>query len=110
LPRVCISYGCRLEFMEVSEDCLHWVAVLPPTRAIAEHIQTVRQYTSSQVFEIFSEYLRENFSRDFWAPGYSVLAGTQGHTEQDIRAFVLNYRGGQHYYGIRPTLEFGSSA
>ncbi len=92
LPQVCIAYGWRLEFMEVVPDCLHWVAVVPPTEAIANHVERVRRMTSGSIFDEFPEYLRQNFSKDFWAPGYAVMAGSDRHTPEQIRSYVLTYR------------------
>ena len=102
LPQICISYGWRLESMEVLADCLRWVASIPPTEAIADHMQMVRRLTSASLLEDYPEYRRENFSNDFWAPGYSVIAGTRAHTPAEIEAFVRKNRNGgtsSHYAG-----------
>lgn len=98
LPQICISYGWWLDFLEVMVDCLHWVAILPPTETVAAHVQTVRRLTSACLLDAFPEYFRENFSKDFWAPGYSVRAGSQGHTALEIQSYVTNYRVHGHRY------------
>jgi REP element-mobilizing transposase RayT len=110
VPQVCISYGWWLEFLEVMADCLHWVAVLPPTEAVADHVQTVRRVTSAYLFEAFPEYSQENFSKDFWAPGFSVRAGAQRHSKQEINSYVLNYRIPWRRYARKPPFDSDRSS
>ena len=97
LPQICISFGWRLESVEVMYDCLQWLVRVPPTEAIAEAINRVRKRTSQHIFEEFPELLRENLSHDFWAPGFSVRAGAQPHSTAKIRAYVLKTRRGAGY-------------
>ncbi len=87
LRQICISYGWRLGHVEVVSNCLHWIATVPPTEPVAGHIQMVRRMTSACVFEDYPEYARENLSHDFWAPGYSLLTGSQRHTPAQIEAY-----------------------
>lgn len=92
LRQICISYGWSLGQVEVLPDCLHWVAMVPPTERVSDHIEMVRRMTSDCVFEEYPEYGHENLSRDFWAPGYSLLTGTQSHTPAQIQAYVRHRR------------------
>ncbi len=87
LRQICISYGWRLQLVEIMSNCLHWVATVPPTEPVADHIQMVRRMTSTLVLEDYPEYARENLSHDFWAPGYSLLTGSQRHTPAQIEAY-----------------------
>ncbi len=87
LRQICISYGWRLGLVEIVSNCLHWIAAVPPTEPVAGHIQMVRRMTSACVFEDYPEYGRENLSHDFWAPGYSLLTGSQRHTPEQIEAY-----------------------
>lgn len=94
LPRICISYGWRLESIELLHDCMQWTVRVPPSEAVAEHIAMVRKLTSEYIFHEFPELLRENLSQDFWAPGFSVKAGPEPHTEAQIRSYVRKTRQG----------------
>ncbi len=92
LQQICISYGWSLGRVDVLPDCLHWVVMVPPTETVADHIQMVRRTTSACIFEEYPEYAQENLSRDFWAPGYSLLTGAQGHTLAQIKAYARSRR------------------
>jgi REP element-mobilizing transposase RayT len=94
LPGICISYGWRLESVEVIHDCLQWLVRVPATEAIADHIEMVRKLTSEDVFDEFPELLRENLSKDFWAPGFSVKAGTEPHTQRQVLSYLRRTRHG----------------
>ncbi len=110
LSKVCIAYGWALEFMEVTQDCLQWVARLQPTETVADHIHKIRHLTSERIWEVCPEFLRENFSKDFWAPGYSILAGVQRHSRQQIQAYVLKYRGPHYRFKGGSSLQSDPSA
>ena len=100
LRQICISYGWGLGLVEVLADCLHWVVMVPPTETVADHIEMVRRMTSESVFEDYPQYAQENLSRDFWAPGYSLLTGSQRHTPAQIAAYARSRR--QHFAGSDP--------
>jgi REP element-mobilizing transposase RayT len=110
LRQICISYGWGLGLVEVLSDCLHWVVMVPPTETVADHIQMVRRMTSACVFEDYPEYAQENLSRDFWAPGSSLLTGPQRHTPAQIQAYARSrhQRFGGNDPGRRPDGLLGS--
>ncbi len=87
LGQICVSYGWRLGLVEIMSNCLHWVAMVPPTETVDDHIRMVRRMTSACIFEDYPEYARENLSHDFWAPGYSLLTGSERHTPAQIEAY-----------------------
>jgi REP element-mobilizing transposase RayT len=99
MQQICVSYGWRLEFINVRPDYLQWAMSVPPSTSTAYFMKTIRQQTSLFIFEDFPRVKRENLSSDFWAPGYLIYFGIQPHPPEVIRAFIRQTRQQQ---GILP--------
>jgi REP element-mobilizing transposase RayT len=88
LQQVCISYGWRLEFINVDPDYLQWAILVPPSTPPGHFMQQIRYDISKMVFDTFGHIQRENLSNDFWAPGYLVVLGTRPHPEEMIHQYI----------------------
>jgi REP element-mobilizing transposase RayT/CheY-like chemotaxis protein len=86
------SYGWRLEYLEAKPDYLRWVASIPPTIALSEHLDIVRKETSKRLFDDFPPYKQENLSSDYWAPGYLIMGGKNAMSDQFIMAYTKQCR------------------
>jgi REP element-mobilizing transposase RayT len=92
MQQICISFGWRLEFINVKPDYLQWIMGVPPATSTAYFMKAIRHQTSLLIFEEFPRIRRENVSNDFWAPGYLIYFGTQPHPADVIRRFIHQTR------------------
>jgi REP element-mobilizing transposase RayT/CheY-like chemotaxis protein len=92
MKEIYTSYGWRLEFLEAKPDYLRWVASIPPTIALSEHIDIIRKETSKRLFDDFPPYKQENLSNDYWAPGYLIMGGKKAISDQLIVEYTRQSR------------------
>ncbi len=91
-PQICTAYGWRLSSFEIDLDCIQWIIELPPELAPWDHIQIIRKITSESIGEEFSNYLADNFSGDFWAPGFAITGGRDRYSREQMELFVRENR------------------
>jgi REP element-mobilizing transposase RayT len=99
MQQVCVSFAWRLDNLNIRPDYMQWFLSVPPATPPSLCIRTVREHTSRKIFEDFPQFKNENLSKDFWAPGYIVLLGTQPHPQEMIDEYITLTR--QHQ-GIPP--------
>lgn len=88
LQQVCISFGWRLEFVNVDPDYFQWsISVLPATPP-GRFMQQIRYDTSELILSHFGRIKQENLSNDFWAPGYLVVLGTRPHPREMVEQYI----------------------
>jgi REP element-mobilizing transposase RayT/CheY-like chemotaxis protein len=87
MKEIYTSYGWRLESLETKPDYLKWVASIPPTIALSEHITIIRKETSKRLFDDFPPFKQENLSSDYWAPGYLIMGGNNTISDQLIQEY-----------------------
>jgi len=92
LPTICIAFGWRLEFLAIRPEYLQWVVNVPPNTSPGYLMKTVRHQTSEKIFSDFPQYMTENPSGDFWAPGYLIMGGSQPHPPQLVRDYIRQIR------------------
>lgn len=88
LHYACISFGWRLESVNIQPAYLQWILSVPPAVPPAHIIRVIRQYTSKRIFEEYPRFKKENISGDFWAPGHLVIVGRRPHTPEMISEFI----------------------
>ena len=99
---LCVAFAWRLEHISIRPGYLQWIVNVPPSTSPANLMDTLRRYTSEQIFADFPRFARENPSGDFWAPGYLVLSGSQPPPAQLIKDFIISTRLRQ---GIPPSID-----
>ena len=92
LPKICIAFGWRLEFLAVRPEYLQWVVNVQPNTSPGHLMRIMRQQTSEKIFGDFPRMKRENPSGDFWAPGYLIMGGSQPHPPQLVRDYIRQTR------------------
>lgn len=103
LPNMFLTFGWRLEKIDLQDSYLQWLTEIPPTIAPAKHIKTVRLQTSTLIFQNFSYLTRNASVRDFWAPGYLLGSGKRLLPADEIGEFIHLNR--SQYYGEISTKE-----
>lgn len=88
MQQICISYGWKLDCINIQSDYMQWVASVAVTIAPAQIIRAVRQHTSEYIFNDFPKYKKQNVGNDFWASAHLVVVGKQLHTLKIIRDFI----------------------
>src|SRR6266511_2514702 len=97
IPRICIAFGWRLEYMAVRPEYVQWVLNVPPATSPVYLMRIMRQQTSEKIFTEFPRLKKGNPSGDFWAPGYLIMGGTQPHPPQLVKAYIKQTRTRQGY-------------
>ena len=92
IKKLHVSYGWKLESLEIHQDFLRWVSSFPPTFAPSRHIETIRKETSKRLFEDFPQFKQVNLSGDYWAPGYLVVGGNNAISDQLVSAYIKQNR------------------
>ena len=79
--------GCEVVELNIQEDHVHLIGMLPPKVSISDYMGMVKGRTAIRVFKQFP-YLRERpyWGNHFWAPGYCV--DTIGLDAEMIRKYV----------------------
>lgn len=88
MKEICVSYGWRLESIIIRPGYIQWAVNVPPTANPAQIIRITRQHTSQKILNEFPRFKQQNLSGDFWAPGYSMISGTQLQTPETISNFI----------------------
>ncbi len=92
MREICISYGWRIDAITIRPGYMHWVMTVPFDSNPAHFMRLARRQTSERIFENYPRFSRKNVSNDFWAPGFSVAAGSQIHTVDEIDNFIAQTR------------------
>lgn len=88
LQQICISFGWRLEYLNVDPGYIQWsISVLPATPP-GRFMQQIRYDSSEMIFANFGRIKQENLSNDFWAPGYLVVLGTHPHPIEMVEQYI----------------------
>jgi putative transposase len=87
-----ISYGWRLDAVEVHPDYLRLTTSLPPFIAPTKYLNIIRKVTSKKVFDDIPSYKEENPSGDYWAPGYIIIGGKNAISDQLVSTFTRQNR------------------
>jgi len=81
---------------------LQWIVNVPPTISPGHIMRVMRQQTSDRIFAEFVKLKQENPSKDFWAPGYLIMGGSQPHPQKLVRDFIKQTRQRQGLAGEKP--------
>jgi len=98
MKEVCISYGWHLDAITIRPGYMHWVMTVPLTANPSQFIRVTRLQISQKIFENYPRFKRKNLSSDFWAPSFSVAAGSQPHSMEDVDNFIRQTRSQQGIY------------
>ena len=88
MQQICISYGWKLDGINIQSEYMQWVASVAVTVSPAQIIRNVRQQTSEYIFNDFPKYKKLNIGNDFWAPAHLVIVGKQLHSRKTIQDFI----------------------
>jgi REP element-mobilizing transposase RayT len=92
VPRLCIAFAWRLEYLSIRPEYLQWIVNVPPTTAPSYLMKIMRHHMSEKVFTEFPRLKNENPSGDFWASGYVLMGGTHPHPAQLVKDFIQQTR------------------
>jgi REP element-mobilizing transposase RayT len=92
LPKICVAFAWRLEYLAVRPEYVQWVLNVPPATSPGYLMRVMRQQTSEKIFEEFPRMAKENPSGDFWAPGYLIMGGTQPHPPALVKDYIKQTR------------------
>jgi REP element-mobilizing transposase RayT len=92
MGQLCLAYGWRLEHLSIHSNHIQWIAGAPLTTSPAFLVRTLRQKTSSYIFNQFPPLSNTNPSGDFWAPGFYISGGKQSFQPQMIDRFINEIR------------------
>jgi len=102
VPNICVAFGWRLEYQSIRPEYLQWIVNVPPTISPGHIMRVMRQQSSDRIFAEFVKLKQENPSKDFWAPGYLIMGGSQPHPQKLVRDFIKQTRQRQGLVGEKP--------
>ena len=98
MDHLATSFSWKLEWLDVQRDYMQWLMKVPVAFAPAQFIRIIRHTTSLKILTDYPRYKRENFSRDFWAPGHLINVGRRPHPLETIHEFIRLTRKQQGIY------------
>ena len=101
MEQICISFGWKLDYLNVRPEYLQWILRVPPAASPAHFMNIIRQLTSQDILKNFPRFKKEVRSTDFWAPGYLVIVSISPHPEKMIKDFIKYTRQQQGIYWRR---------
>ncbi len=91
LPELCISFGWRLESMDVQLESLQWLVAVSPDVPAKNVVKTLDKYLSERIFKEFPRLAYENPSGHFWASD-SLLVNEVTASAEQLADFVKQTR------------------
>ena len=92
MKNLCVSFGWRLKFIDISPGHLHWVMTVSITSFPTRFMKILLQETSKKIFEDFPRFKRKNVSLKFWAPWYFVGVGDVPYSQSTIQSLINQIR------------------
>lgn len=92
VQQICISYGWKLNNIDIQPEYMQWVTSVGFTVSPAQIVRIIRRHTSNRIFEEFPKFKKLNVGGDFWAPPNMVIVGSQLIPPKMIREFILSTR------------------
>lgn len=99
LQQICVSYGWRLEFIEVNPAYLEYILCVNMSVSPDQFMKIIISQTSKLILSDFGRLRQEILSNDFWANGYLVVLGEKAIQEEMIGQFIKMCRRQQ---GLHP--------
>lgn len=96
---ISLSYGWRLNSIDIHGGILQWEATALASIAPGEIAQQMRTNLSQRIMRYFPHYRENNPGGDFWAPGFFVSSGDDKPVEAELKRFVENTRKNQGLIG-----------
>ena len=78
--------GCKIEELNVQEDHVHLVVMIPPKISVSKYIGTVEGRSAIRMFAKFPKLRKMYWGNHFWARGY--CCDTLGLGLEKIRKYV----------------------
>lgn len=80
--------GCKVEELNVQEDHVHLLVMVPPKVALSKYIGTIKGRSAIRLFSMFPRLRqRPYWGNHFWARGYCL--DTVGLDLEKIRKYVV---------------------
>jgi len=100
-------YDFTVEELAVMPDHVHLFASAPPDVSPAKLIGVVKSITAREAFRRFPSIKRQLWGGALWERGYFVMSSGSGTTDEMIRRYIREQRGGGNANDREPNL-FGS--
>lgn len=89
---ICISFGWRLQFIDIKPEYLHWVISVNINTPSSHFMKIIRRESSNKILDDFPRIREKNMSKDFWAPYQSVTVGYAPYPQRTIRIILEEIR------------------
>ena len=81
LPKLCIAFAWRLEYLSVQAERLLWTVSVSPQTSPEAVAHTMEEQLSQRIFETFPIMTKANPSGEFWARDALILGAEQPSAE-----------------------------
>jgi len=78
--------GCKIDELNVQEDHVHLVVMIPPKVSVSKYIGVVKGRSAIRIFAKFPKLRKRYWGNHFWARGY--CCDTLGLDVEKIRKYV----------------------
>jgi DNA-binding response OmpR family regulator/REP element-mobilizing transposase RayT len=92
LPQICLIFGWNLVKNGFQPDYMDWTVNVLPAVSPGHLVRVIRQRTSKQIYQQFPSIKEQNFSDDFWAPGYLIINGSEPPDKKVLGDFIQQTR------------------
>lgn len=97
-------YDYTIVELAVMPDHVHMFVGASPDMSPAEIAQTVKSITAKKAFERFPGIKRILWGGALWARGYFVMSSGTGTTDEMVRKYIKDQRGGETEATDKPNL------
>lgn len=97
LPEFCLSFGWRLDHIELQPHYLQWTLRVAPAVSPGNTVRLLRRALSERIFEAFPDLRPLDLREDFWAAGYLIISGSAAPAPAILDDFIRKTRRRQGY-------------
>jgi len=91
LGNIAEHYGMEIDTLEVSEDHVHMLVIVPPKYSPSEVVQMMKSISAKYVFRRFPELREQLWGGEFWSDGFFVRTGGDQVTSEVIRHYIRDH-------------------
>jgi len=91
LDNIAEHYGMEIDTLEISEDHVHMLVIVPPKYSPSEVVQMMKSISAKYVFRRFPELREQLWGGEFWSDGFFVRTVGDKVTSEVIRQYIKDH-------------------
>ena len=82
------EYGVRIAAMEIADDHVHLLMMIPPKLSVAEVVGAFKSISAREVFKRFPSVKKQLGAGELWRDGYFVKSVGSGVTKENVKEYI----------------------